>query len=70
MQILVNFLIPSDGHDFLYTCISKIFVTTPQRFIVWNLYNSHKDKNTYKIMRKDSKLIFLLGFFLSYSWWM
>jgi hypothetical protein len=34
------------------------------------LYNSHKDKDTYKIMRKDSKLIFLLGFFLSYSWWM
>ena len=70
MQILVNFLIPSDWHDFRYTCISKILVTTPQKCVVWNLYNIHKDKDTYKIMRKDSKLIFLLGFFLSYSWWM
>jgi hypothetical protein len=65
MQILVNFLIPSDWHDFLCTCISKILVTTPQKcvVVVWNLYNSHKDKDTYKIMRKDSKLIILLFFF-------
>jgi hypothetical protein len=32
--------------------------------VIWNLHNSHKDNDTYKIIRKDSKLIFLL-FFLS-----